>query len=70
MYTPRTMTADRCAELALKAAAKRRREVAFGLIGMSVLFKLIAPGLMDQMVMAYLRRSFRPIKLKESRPDG
>lgn len=62
MYTKRTMTAERAARIAINAAAKRRREVAFGPVGLGVLFRMIAPGLMDRLIMGYLRRSFRPIK--------
>ncbi|NJD60298.1 MAG: short chain dehydrogenase [Anaerolineales bacterium] len=46
-YTSKTMTADRCAEIALQAAYKRRREVLMGPGLLAVWLKLIAPGFLD-----------------------
>ncbi|MGB8982106.1 MAG: SDR family oxidoreductase [Anaerolineales bacterium] len=46
-YTKRTMTADRCAQITLNAAFKRRREVLMGPGPLAVWFKVLAPGLVD-----------------------
>lgn len=46
-YTRNMMTADRCAELALDAAHRRRREVLLGPGVPIVWLKLVAPGLLD-----------------------
>jgi short-subunit dehydrogenase len=46
-YTKRTMTAERCAEITLRAAAKRRREVLMSPGHLATWLKLIAPGLVD-----------------------
>jgi short-subunit dehydrogenase len=46
-YTSKTMTADRCAEIALRAACKRRREVLMGPGRLAVWLKLLAPGMLD-----------------------
>ena len=46
-YTKRTMTSDQCAEIVLKAAEKRRREVLMGPGALAVWLKVIAPGFLD-----------------------
>jgi short-subunit dehydrogenase len=46
-YTARTMSAERCAALALAAAEKRRRELWLGPGALIVWLKLLAPGLLD-----------------------
>ncbi len=46
-YTNRTMTSDQCAEIILKAAYQRRREVLMGPGRLAVWLKLIAPGFLD-----------------------
>ena len=46
-YTKKTMTADKCAGIVLNAAYKRRREVLMGPGIFAVLFKTLAPGLVD-----------------------
>ena len=47
LYTKKMMTADRCAEITLRAAYKRRRELLMGPGGLLVWLKLIAPDLLD-----------------------
>jgi short-subunit dehydrogenase len=47
LYTRKTMTADRCAEITLHAVHKRRREVLMGPGALAVWLKLLAPGLLD-----------------------
>lgn len=46
-YTKKTMTADQCAEITLRAAYKRKREVLMGPGVWAVLFKTLAPGFLD-----------------------
>jgi short-subunit dehydrogenase len=50
MYSSRTMSADRCAEITLQAAFKRRRELLMGPGLLAVWLKAIAPGLLDKLV--------------------
>lgn len=47
IYTNKMMTADRCAEITLGAAHKRRREVLMGPGVLAVWLKLLAPGFLD-----------------------
>ena len=46
-YKKNTMTSDRCAQIVLGAAFKRRREVLMSIGGLAVWLKVIAPGLVD-----------------------
>ncbi len=46
-YTRRTMTSEQCAQIVLKAALKRRREVLMGPGTLAVWLRLLAPGLLD-----------------------
>ncbi len=46
-YTRQTMTSDRCAQIVLAAALKRRREVLMGPGLLAVWLRLLAPGLLD-----------------------
>jgi short-subunit dehydrogenase len=50
IYTEKMMTADQCARIVLNAARRRKREILLGPGRMTVLLKLIAPGLMDRVV--------------------
>lgn len=47
IYTKRTMTADRCAEIALRASYQRRRQVLMGLAPLAAWLKILAPGFLD-----------------------
>jgi len=47
MYTTKTMSAERCAEITLKAAYQRRREVLMGPGRLAVWLKVLAPGFLD-----------------------
>jgi short-subunit dehydrogenase len=49
LYTKKMMTADRCAEIVLVAAHKRKRELLMGPGGFLVWLKLIAPNFLDRM---------------------
>ena len=46
-YTSKTMSAERCAEITLRAANKRRREVLMGPGRLAVWLKVLSPGFMD-----------------------
>ncbi len=46
-YTRKTMTSDRCAQIVLEAAWKRRREVLMGPGLLAVWLRLLSPGLLD-----------------------
>jgi len=48
IYSPKTMTADRCAVITLKAAARRKREVLMGPGWSAVWLRMLAPGLADR----------------------
>jgi short-subunit dehydrogenase len=50
MYTAKTMTAERCAEITLQAAYKRRREILMGPGFLAEWLKVLAPGLLDWLV--------------------
>ena len=50
MYTAKTMTAERCAEITLGAAYKRHREVLMGPGFLATRLKVLAPGLLDWLV--------------------
>ncbi len=47
MYTTKMMSADRCAQITLDAAYKRRREVLMGPGALAVWLKALAPGFLD-----------------------
>ena len=50
MYTAKTMSAERCAEITLHAAYKRRREVLMGPGVLAVWLKVLAPRFLDWLV--------------------
>lgn len=54
LYTDRMMTANQCAQIILKAAERRKREVLMGPGWSAVWMKMIAPGLMDRMIIKML----------------
>jgi len=47
LYTSKMMTADHCAEIILRSAYHRRREVLMGPGGLAVWLKVLAPGFLD-----------------------
>jgi NAD(P)-dependent dehydrogenase (short-subunit alcohol dehydrogenase family) len=47
LYTSRTMSAERCAQIILDAGYKRRREVVMGPGRLAVWLKMLAPGFLD-----------------------
>jgi short-subunit dehydrogenase len=62
-YTKKTMTSDQCAQIALNAAFKRRREVLMGPGTLAVWLKVIAPGFLDWFaVKVFLEAAIRRAK--------
>jgi short-subunit dehydrogenase len=69
IYTRRTMTTDRCAEIVLEAARKRRREVLMAPGTLAVWLKVLAPGLLDRMAMkVYLEPAIRRARAAQANP--
>ena len=63
LYTNKMMTADRCADITLRAALKRRREVLMGPGALSVWLKVLAPGFLDWLaVKMFLEPAIRRAK--------
>ncbi len=59
IYSRRMMSADRCAEITLRAAYNRRREVLMGPGTLIVWLKLLSPRWMDWMALAFLKSAAR-----------
>jgi short-subunit dehydrogenase len=63
IYSKRTMTADQCAGITLRAAHKRCREVLMGLGVLTVWLKTLAPGLVDWLaIKVFLEPAIRRAK--------
>lgn len=68
MYTSRTMSAEHCASLILRAAYKRRREVLMGPGRLAVWLKALAPGFLDWMaVELFLKPAARRARAAQAR---
>jgi short-subunit dehydrogenase len=59
IYTKNMMSAERCAEVVLRAADRRQREVLMGPGRLIAWLKLLAPGLLDRMLVSFLKRTVR-----------
>jgi len=59
IYNEKMMTAERCAEIILQAATKRKRELMMGPGNLIAWLKLLAPGLVDRFVIAFLKAAVR-----------
>jgi len=59
LYTRRTMTADRCAQITLEAACRRKREVVMGPGRFLVPLHALAPALTDRLILRSFMRSVR-----------
>mgnify|MGYP001058509729 CR=1 FL=1 len=59
IYSKNMMTAERCAGIILRAADRRQREVLMGPGRLIAWFKLLAPGLLDRMLVAFLKATVR-----------
>ena len=66
IYTEKTMTAEECAKIIIKAAKQRKREVLMWPGPISSWLKVIAPGLLDKVVMD---KVFRPIVERANQGD-
>ena len=69
IYTEKMMTADHCAEIILQAAYKRKRELMMGPGNLIAWLKLLAPGLVDRFVIAFLKAAVRREQANQGR-DG
>jgi short-subunit dehydrogenase len=58
IYTGRTMTANRCAQIVLQAASRRKREVLMGPASLVLWAKLMMPELLDRIIVRFF---FKPI---------
>jgi short-subunit dehydrogenase len=56
IYTEHTMTADRCAQIILRAARRRKRQVVMRPGRLALWLKLIAPGLVDRLIISRFLR--------------
>jgi short-subunit dehydrogenase len=59
IYSKKMMTAERCAQVILWAAYRRQREVMMGPGRLIAWLKLLAPGLLDRIVIAFLKATVR-----------
>ena len=63
IYSNKMMTANRCAEITLRAAYKRRREVLMGPGALTVWLKTLAPGVLDWVaVKVFLEAAARRVR--------
>lgn len=59
IYSKKMMTAERCAEITLQAAYRRKREVLMGYGYLITWIKLLSPGLLDRIVINFLLATVR-----------
>jgi short-subunit dehydrogenase len=59
IYSKNMMTAERCAQLILQAGYRRQREVLMGPGRLIAWLKLLAPGLLDRIMIAFLKAAVR-----------
>ena len=59
IYTEKTMTADQCAQIVLKAARRRKRQIVMRPGSLALWLKLIAPGLADRLIISALRTTVK-----------
>lgn len=71
MYNEKMMSAERCAEITLRAAYKRRREVLMGPGFWVVLLKTLAPGFVDWLaVKVFLGAAIRRAKAAQAQMEN
>jgi short-subunit dehydrogenase len=58
IYNDKMMTAEECAQIVLKSAARRKREVVMGPASLALWLKLIMPGLLDRIIIKFF---FKPV---------
>jgi short-subunit dehydrogenase len=69
IYTDKMMTAERCAQITLDAAWRRQREVVMWPGALAAWLKLLAPGLLDRIVLrTFLRPAIR--RVVQARTDS
>ena len=66
IYTEKMMTAEQCAEIVIKAAKRRQREVVMGPGTIATWLKLIAPSLMDKII---IERFLKPMVKRSTQAD-
>jgi len=59
IYTEKMMTADECAQIILKAARRRKRQVVMRPGSLGLWLKLLAPGLADRLIISTLRTTVK-----------
>jgi len=59
IYNEKMMTAERCAEIILQAAYRRKRELVMGPGSLLAWLKLLAPGMVDRFIIAFLKAAVR-----------
>jgi short-subunit dehydrogenase len=59
IYTKKTMSADQCAQIILKAAQKRKRQIVMHPGSIGIWIKLIAPNIVDRLILSFLRPAIR-----------
>jgi len=59
IYSKNMMTAERCAEIILRSASRRQREVLMSPGRLIAWLKLLAPGFLDRMMIAFLKATVR-----------
>jgi len=59
IYTEKMMTAERCAEITLQMAYKRKRELLMGPGPALAWLRLLAPGLLDRFMIDFLKATVR-----------
>jgi short-subunit dehydrogenase len=69
MYTSKTMSAERCAEITLRAAHQRRRYVLMGPGALAVWLKALAPGLLDWAGKKFLEAAARRVRAAQARQN-
>lgn len=69
IYSKNMMSAERCAEIILRAACRRQREVVMGPGRLIAWLKLLAPGLLDRTVIAFLKATVRREQANQGRRD-
>jgi short-subunit dehydrogenase len=70
IYNQRMMSAERCAEITLQAAYKRRREVWMGPGALAVWLKVLAPGFLDWLaVKVFLEPAIRRARAAQAKVE-
>lgn len=71
IYNNKTMTAERCAQIALRAASRRRREVLMGPRALAAWLRLLAPGLVDWIaVNVFIKAAVRQARAGQGEEKG